>query len=179
MICDIRQATLNDLELLLNFSRETFYEFFAHLNKPEDIEAYSATAFTRERILAELQDPASVFYFAMVGDEIAGYLKLNTGSAQTEFGDDKHIEIERIYVTGLHHGKGIGGQLLKFAIEAGANLGKEFIWLGVWEHNSAAIGFYRYHGFEVFGSHDFILGSDHQTDLLMGRWLTGSGTFRS
>jgi ribosomal protein S18 acetylase RimI-like enzyme len=43
----------------------------------------------------------------------------------------------------------------------------DFVWLGVWEHNKKAIGFYRKNGFEVFDHHVFVLGNDHQTDLLM------------
>ena len=41
------------------------------------------------------------------------------------------------------------------------------MWLGVWERNERAKGFYRKCGFLDVGSQPFILGEDHQTDLVM------------
>src|SRR5579871_5649892 len=101
----IKQAHLPDLQPLLQFSKETFYEFFAHLNDPVHFEAYTTVAFTPERMQAELTNPNSAFYFAMAGDEIAGYIKLNINNAQNEFKDQNSLELERIYVSGQHHGK--------------------------------------------------------------------------
>ena len=77
------------------------------------------------------------------------------------------LEIERIYVLGEHHGKHIGKQLLHFAIDIAVDKQFNYIWLGVWEHNNKAIGFYERNGFAVFSSHEFLLGDDRQTDLLM------------
>jgi ribosomal protein S18 acetylase RimI-like enzyme len=45
----------------------------------------------------------------------------------------------------------------------------QYLWLGVWEHNQKAINFYERNGFVTFGSHNFMLGNDKQTDLLMRR----------
>lgn len=47
------------------------------------------------------------------------------------------------------------------------SLGARTVWLGVWEHNSRAIAFYRRNGFEEFGEHLFMPGSDEQRDVLM------------
>jgi ribosomal protein S18 acetylase RimI-like enzyme len=167
----IKKVETSELDTLLQYSKKTFYEFFSHLNDPLHFEAYVAVAFTPEKMLSELADPNSEFYFAVIEDDIAGYIKLNFNSTQNEFKDENGLEVERIYVSGEHHGKHIGRQLLNFAIERGIQLQKDFIWLGVWEHNQKAIGFYRAHGFEVCGSHDFILGEDRQTDLLMKKYL--------
>lgn len=165
----IKKIGTDQLDILLAFSKKTFFDFFAHLNNPADMEAYSSVAFTEENMLGQLINANSHFYFAMADADIAGYLKLNTGDAQTEFQDKNALEIERIYVSGEHHGKKIGKQLLHFAIETAKQMGLEYVWLGVWEHNQHAIGFYEHHGFEVFSSHEFLLGNDRQTDLLMRR----------
>lgn len=167
----IRKVETKELDALVQFSRQTFYEFFAHLNDPLHFEAYTAVHFAPEKMLGELTNPDSAFYFALVGDEIAGYIKLNENDAQIEFKEEHGLELERIYVSGAHHGKKIGKLLLQFAIQTAIDKQKYFIWLGVWEHNLNAIGFYRHHGFDVCGSHDFILGDDRQTDLLMKRCL--------
>jgi ribosomal protein S18 acetylase RimI-like enzyme len=46
-------------------------------------------------------------------------------------------------------------------------MGKDFVWLGVWEHNTAAIKFYQRHGFTKFGEHPYYVGNDKQMDWLM------------
>jgi len=163
----IQRIQISEADKLLTFSKKTFYEFFDHLNEPANMEAYSSVAFTQQRILDELSNPNSEFYFAMLDNEVVGYLKLNFNDAQTEFRDANAIEVERIYVSGEHHGKRIGKQLMDFALDIARNKQFEYVWLGVWEHNDKALGFYQRYGFEVCGSHEFMLGDDLQTDLLM------------
>jgi diamine N-acetyltransferase len=166
---NIKRVKPSELHVLLQYSKKTFYEFFAHLNDPVHFETYVAVAFKPENMLSQLNNPDSEFYFAVIEDNVAGYIKLNINDAQNEFRDENGLELERIYVSGEYHGKHIGRQLLNFAIERGRQLQKDFIWLGVWEHNQKAIGFYRAHGFEFCGNHDFMLGDDRQTDMLMKR----------
>jgi hypothetical protein len=163
----IQKVGVADVDALLSFSKETFYEFFAHLNEPANMEAYSVVAFTTQNILDQLNNPDSEFYFAILDGEITGYLKLNFNNAQTEYKDKNALEVERIYVSGQHHGKKIGKHLLDFAINTARQKQFEYVWLGVWEDNQNALGFYRHNGFEVCGSHEFLLGDDRQTDLLM------------
>jgi ribosomal protein S18 acetylase RimI-like enzyme len=45
---------------------------------------------------------------------------------------------------------------IKLAMQKGCKV----LWLGVWENNHKAILFYQKWGFEIFGSHGFILGTD-------------------
>jgi hypothetical protein len=156
-----------DAEILLSYSKQTFYEFFAHLNDSANMDAYAATAFTSQSMLDQLTNANSEFYFAMIDGQVVGYIKLNFNDAQTDVKDENATELERIYVSGEHHGKKIGKRLLDFAIDIARNKNFNYVWLGVWEHNQKAIGFYEHNGFEVFGSHEFLLGEDRQTDLLM------------
>lgn len=167
----IQKLTLADADTLLALSKKTFFDFFAHLNKPEDKEAYAAVAFTPQKIQTELSNPNSHFFFAMLNGEVTGYLKLNYGPAQTEFQDQNAVEIERIYVLAQHHGKKIGHQFIAFTLKEAASKNLQYLWLGVWEHNQNALAFYEKHGFKVFSSHEFVLGSDKQTDLLMKKEL--------
>lgn len=167
----IKKVELAEAGILLDFSKKTFFDFFAHLNDPANIEAYASVAFTPQKIQAELSNPNSEFYFAMLHGQVVGYLKLNFADAQTEFRDEKALEVERIYVAGEQHGNHIGRQLLNFAVDTAINNQFEYIWLGVWEHNHKAIGFYQHHGFEIFSSHEFLLGDDRQIDLLMRKML--------
>jgi ribosomal protein S18 acetylase RimI-like enzyme len=171
-IINLQRATAADAEKLLAFSKKTFYDFYAHLNTAENMEAYSAANFTVENMLKQLNNPNSEFYFALNGDEIAGYTKLNFSDAQTDIKDDNAMEVERIYVSKEHHGKYIGKQLLEFAIERAA--GKQYVWLGVWERNDLALAFYKRNGFVEFSQHIFQMGDEEHLDLLMKKVLNSS-----
>ena len=75
--------------------------------------------------------------------------------------------MERIYVVNTHQGKHIGTWMMQRIIEQAKNENKNYIWLGVWEHNTKAIDFYEKHGFVKFGTHSFTIGTDKQTDWLL------------
>lgn len=165
-------ADRTQLNGLLLISKTTFVETFADSNDAADMNRYLEENMTLQRLEKEMQTTGSAFYFALAGDEIAGYLKVNTGAAQSEMKDDPHtMEIERIYLLQKFQGKKIGLLLMQYAINLARASQKNKIWLGVWEHNHKAIQFYEKNGFSVFGKHAFMLGTDLQTDILMERAL--------
>ena len=47
----------------------------------------------------------------------------------------------------------------------------DVLWLGVWEQNFRALGFYRQQGFLAVGEHTFQLGADRQRDLIVATHL--------
>ena len=163
----IRKINIDDLEALRNLSIQTFMETFEEVNTEEDMQKYLDENLSIERLKTELENVNSEFYFAENNDEILGYLKLNFKDAQTEKLEENHFEIERIYVLKAFLGQKIGQILFDKAIEIGREKNLEYVWLGVWEENHRAIRFYEKNGFEIFGKHDFVLGEDVQTDLLM------------
>ena len=163
----IRKINIDDLEALRNLSIQTFKETFEEVNTEEDMQKYLDENLSIEKLKSELENPNSEFYFAENNDEILGYLKLNFKDAQTEKLEENHFEIERIYVLKAFLGQKIGQILFDKAIEIGREKNLEYVWLGVWEENHRAIRFYGKNGFEIFGKHDFVLGEDVQTDLLM------------
>lgn len=167
----IRKVTLADLDVLLAISKQTFFDAFEAQNNPEDFKIYTDAAFTADKLKSELLNPNSVFYFAVYQDDIAGYIKLNFGDAQTEFKDANALEVERIYVTAAYQGKQIGKLLLDHAVDVAHREKLKHIWLGVWESNINARRFYERHGFTTFSHHYFMLGNDRQTDILMKKML--------
>jgi ribosomal protein S18 acetylase RimI-like enzyme len=162
-----RPCTLADLPALLEIALETFDETFRPMNSPETMQAYIETAFTPEQFAAELAEPRSRFYFLYRGPELAGYLKLNEATAQTDLNEPDTLEIERIYVRTVFKGLGLGRYLVEQAISLARQGGMKSLWLGVWQKNTAAIGFYHRMGFRTFASHTFVMGEEHQTDDLM------------
>ena len=158
-----------DLTKLQTISRSTFAQTFDEHNNPEDMQAYLNASFSAEKLLAELNNINSAFYFAMEknSNKIVGYLKVNTGDAQTEKNDLNAFEIERIYVDKAYFGKKVGQLLFDKAIEIANSKKVSYVWLGVWEENHRALAFYTKNGFKAFDKHLFKLGNDVQTDIMM------------
>lgn len=166
-----RQCTQEDIDTLRDFSYRTFFETFAHLNTPSNMESYLRKAFDIEKLRSELSDENASFYFLYSDEKLAGYLKLNEACAQTDIHDVQSLEIERIYVSKEYQGDGLGSYLMEQAIRI-ANLHKKrYVWLGVWEKNEKALRFYKKNGFYEIGTHSFFMGDEEQTDYLMRKDL--------
>jgi diamine N-acetyltransferase len=167
----IRKATERDLDLLQRIGRQTFSETFSAANTEENMKQYLQEGFSTEKLMGELRDPNAVFYVALLGTDVIGYLKLNVGQSQTELKDESALEIERIYVLKEFHGSKVGQLLFEKAIQTARQKHLDYVWLGVWEENPRAINFYKKNGFVAFGKHTFRLGQDEQTDIMMKRYL--------
>ena len=169
---EIHPVLPEDLPVLRDLAEATFRETFSSQNTPQNISAYASVAFDMDRVRAEYENAHSRFWFARTGPDIAGYLKLNTGPAQTEQDLENAMEIERIYATRAFQGRGVGKRLMATALQAAREAGVNWVWLGVWEHNQKAIAFYEHQGFEPFSRHSFRLGDDEQTDVMMKKKIT-------
>jgi ribosomal protein S18 acetylase RimI-like enzyme len=163
----IRKATTKDLAAVQRIGRETFFETFADSNTEADMNKYLEDSFNEKRLTAELDHPDSSFYMAWEDEHPVGYLKINTGTAQTEPQDKKALEIERIYVKSSHHGKKVGQLLYDKALAVAQQQHNSYLWLGVWEKNPRAIRFYEKNGFVAFDKHIFKMGEDEQVDIMM------------
>ncbi|TAI47481.1 GNAT family N-acetyltransferase [Flagellimonas allohymeniacidonis] len=163
----LRKCLLSDLDSLVQISKETFVAAFEKDNNPKDFWDYVNSAFSREAIKAQLSNEHSEFYFVFEADNLVGYFKLNTTDAQTEFQDQHTMELERIYVKAQFQGSQVGSWMLQQAIQMARDAQKQYLWLGVWEHNPKAIRFYQRNGFTKFGTHPYFVGSDKQTDWLL------------
>jgi ribosomal protein S18 acetylase RimI-like enzyme len=164
-------GSLEDLPLLQEIGYETFNETFKHMNTPSNMNAYLEKAFNLEKLKQELINPNSTFYFMYSEGNLAGYLKVNIENAQTELAASNSLEIERIYLNKEYQGKGFGRILLNKGLEIAENMGKTFVWLGVWEKNTTAIAFYKKMGFTEIDTHVFYMGDEKQTDYIMRKTL--------
>lgn len=163
----IKKVTITDIEQLQKIGRDTFFETFYDSNTEENMKKYLEINFSLKNLAKELKKKDNEFYFALKNNKVIGYLKLNFGSAQTELKNENTVEIERIYVLKIYHGKNIAQFLLEKAIEISNKKNVNYIWLGVWEKNIRAIKFYQKNNFIAFDKHIFKLGDDEQNDIMM------------
>ena len=167
----IKKVTEKDLIPLKEISIKTFCETFEKDNTPEDTKKYLENNFNEEQMLKEINTEGSTFFIAYLKDKPVAYLKINIGEAQTEKQGNDSMEIQRIYVLSECKGKRIGSLLMKIAEEEAIKANLKRVWLGVWEHNDAALAFYGKKGYKRFSEHVFMFGNDPQTDYLLEKFL--------
>lgn len=168
----IRMAKEADILELQKIGKQTFFETFASNNSTTDMEQYLDQKFSVKQLKKELNNSETMFYFSEIENKIIGYLKINTGKAQTENSHIKALEIERLYIASNYQGKKTGQLLFNKSIEIAKKQRVGNIWLGVWEKNQRAIKFYQKNGFVEFGKHKFKFGQDKPLNLMMRLKLT-------
>lgn len=104
----IRKCTLGDLKEPQKILYRTYNETFVHSNTAENMRKYLENSFNYDKLHRELLNEVSSFCFLYFDGKLAGYLKLNEHSAQTDLHDPQSIEIERIYVSSEFQRKGLG-----------------------------------------------------------------------
>lgn len=161
------RVKLSRLHELKKISEQTFLETYSDKISRENIAIYLAESYAEARLAEEIRHPESEFFFVELNHQVIGYLKLNRGQAQTELQNENGLEIERIYISGLFQGRKIGQLLMAKAISLARENKLDYVWLGVWEQNPKAIGFYEKNGFLPFDKHFFIVGDEEQLDMMM------------
>ena len=165
----IRPVNEKDIDVLREVSIQSFRDLLEKSNTAEDMKLYIDKNLSHEQLKKEFDDKRNIFFLTFDGDKAMAYLKLRTGHEPDELLGVKALEIERLYCIQEYVGKQIGKVLMQTSIDYAKAHDFEVVWLGVWEHNPRAYAFYQKWGFEKFGSHVFLLGTDAQTDWLMKR----------
>jgi diamine N-acetyltransferase len=167
----IRTAVQDDAQLLADLGAAAFFQAFAKDNSAADMAAYLESAFSYEKQRDEIAEPGSIFVIGEIDGEPAGYARLLGGSSETCITGLNPVELVRIYVLQEWIGAGVGAKLMQNCLELAGSKGYDVIWLGVWKQNGQAVVFYQKWGFEIVGTHNFLLGSDLQQDWIMQRKL--------
>ena len=138
----IRQATLNDLEILLEFEQLLIdYErnLTSHI-KDCHINYYDIESF--------IQKPDAVVILAEINEEIIGSGYALIKSNKTYKMPDKYVYLGFMYVKEEHRGKGVNKRIMNELIEWGKKSGHHIFKLDVYSNNSSAINAYHKAGFK-------------------------------
>jgi len=169
-----RRAGPADAKSLLDLAARTYYETFAPVNTPENMQAYMSSAFTLPRIEAALSDSRSMFYVGEVGElnaRMVAYAKLIAGEVPECITGEAPVELVRFYLDREWHGSGAAAALMEKCLDEAKRNGFKTMYLGVWEQNRRAQAFYRKWDFVRVGEHTFQMGDDAQLDWWMMRRL--------
>ncbi|MHC4215902.1 MAG: GNAT family N-acetyltransferase [Planctomycetota bacterium] len=170
----IRRPTPQDVEVLAQMGKATFAHSYQSTIDPKDLADYTADAFSVDRIRAELNNPAIIYFLATCKNSPCGYAKLEPTPLPSGIDIPKPIELARLYALLDWMGKGIGTKLTEAGLEAALQMGYRSCWLRVWVKNERAIEFYRRWGFSKAGAEPYFVGKTSETVAIMIRPLTDS-----
>ena len=167
----IRPGESRDAESLAALAGRTFEETFADANHPADMALHLSRTYGKAQQERELAAPEMGTLVAEQDGVLVGFAQLRSGPAPACVAGPKPIELLRFYVDRPWQGQGLAQRLMAAVVQEAVGRGAGTLWLGVWERNERAQGFYRKCGFADVGTQPFVLGTDRQTDRVMSRPL--------
>lgn len=170
MVLEIRQANVEDANLIAVLGSVTFYEAYFEQDAPADLANYCVESFAPEKIRQEIENTASTFFIAYHNGKSVGYAKLRDGEKADGVAENS-IELQRIYTLERVWGKSVGEALLQNCFRHAKERGFKHIWLGVWEENIRAQKFYVKHSFHRVGTITFPYGETVGINLVLEREL--------
>jgi ribosomal protein S18 acetylase RimI-like enzyme len=168
----IRQATLDDVDLLCRLGAATFRETYRAISDPREVDEYADEHFTRDKVLAWFRRPCARTLVATLAGVAVGYAHVRSAKVPACVADRKAVELSRLYLLTSAQGTGLGGALLDAAISEVAALGGATVWLGAYDRNVRALEFYARRGFVPAGTHDFEFGGQIYQDPVLTRPVT-------
>ena len=165
MTITYRPADVSDAEAIDGIFRQSFIDTFAHLYRPEDLQAFLGK-FTLDSWEAELADTRFRVQIAEADGQPVGYVKMGPPELPVTR-ERPAIEIRQFYLLQEWHGLGVAQALMDWAMDEARACGAEDIFLTVFTDNHRARRFYRRYGFEEIGPYKFMVGEQADEDVIM------------
>ncbi|KAF1996772.1 acetyltransferase [Amniculicola lignicola CBS 123094] len=164
-----RLATTDDAEEIRYIGAQVFTTTYGREFPPHDLQVYLGDNYSLTAITDTLLDSKRSTIVAVDDkSKILGFALLTRGSSDHCIDQyEKKIEVQRVYVSTEHHGKGVGKLLLQEADVLAKKEGLEYIWLGVWEEGHRAQKVYGAAGYKKAGEHGFPVGGTVHNDFIM------------
>lgn len=150
---------------LARVARQIFLDTFLPVNNADDVIDYADRFLNAECLAEQLSHPAYFTFGVFLQDDLIGYIQMHLNRDEVYEGID--LELKRFYLLKEFHGKGYAEKMMDACVQKARHLGYSKFWLGVWEKNFKALRFYQKQGFEKISSHDFVMGSETQTDFIL------------
>jgi ribosomal protein S18 acetylase RimI-like enzyme len=169
MTITYRDASPPDAAALDCIFDTSFCDTFAHLYRPEDLNAF-LSGFGVADWEEQLKDQAYAFRVGEADGEPVGYIKLGPMKLPVET-DRRALLLDQLYILKDHHGVGIAHGLMDWALAEARRRGAEELYLTVYVDNHRARRFYDRYGFEAVGRYDFMVGEQADQDIIMRKLL--------
>ncbi|MFC0203545.1 GNAT family N-acetyltransferase [Novosphingobium soli] len=171
---DLRQAAAADAATLAALGATSFVAKFGHLYRPADLQTFLAGAHTEEKVAREIADPTMRVMLAEEDGQLLGFCKLVMACGWPEHARGGNtIELKQLYTDPSATGRGIGAQLMDWAMAEAVRFGADEIQLSVYADNPGAQKFYARYGFAKAADIHFMVGEQRDAEFLFARMLAG------
>lgn len=172
----LRRLTLKDVPALSLIAKKTFYDSFSGTCTAEDMNHFLEMYYNENALAVEMADEEMHYYFVEINWEIAGYILYKENNIGfEEMKNKKVIELKRLYVLGIYHGKKLAQKMMDAFLAYATNNNFDIAFLGVWEYNCRAQYFYAKYGFKPTAHrHDFPIGNTSQADVYLIKELNNN-----
>ncbi|MCX9146003.1 GNAT family N-acetyltransferase [Erythrobacter sp. WG] len=157
----LRPATPADAAPLAALGAETFVAAFGHLYRPDDLAAFLAEVHDEAAVAAEIAGEECTHRLVEVDGGLVAFCKLRHPTKFMAHSDARDpIELAQLYALPGYTGRGVGAQLMDWALAHARAGGHDAVLLSVYADNFGAQRFYRRYGFAKIADITFKVG-DH------------------
>lgn len=157
----LRPATPADAAPLAALGAETFVAAFGHLYRPQDLAAFLAEVHDEAAVAAEIAGEECTHRLVEVDGGLVAFCKLRHPTKFMAHSDARDpIELAQLYALPGYTGRGVGAQLMDWALAHARAGGHDAVLLSVYADNFGAQRFYRRYGFAKIADITFKVG-DH------------------
>lgn len=167
----IRQACIDDLNLLSQLGKETYRAHFRHIwYRKEEMEEFLARDFSSASLSQSLVSPGTSWLLASIEGKHVGFAKINWNSPlpnATQTG----AELQKIYFRADITGKKMGQQLFDHIVQLSTAKHQHQLWLEVLKLNQRALAFYLRQGLSIVDEDVFQTASQKVEMWIMAKPL--------
>lgn len=162
----LRPPRMDEAEALARFAADCFRHTFGHLYKPEDLAAFLKASYAPPVIAAAMADAGTQFALLLDGPRWLGYCRIGSVSLPVAAAAPGALELKQLYLAPAAQNRGLGAQLMDWALAQMRGRGARDAYLSVWSENWRAQRFYQRYGFTRIGSFDFMVGNHADLEWL-------------
>ena len=165
----IRKATIDDVNELIEFGKQTFTKTFGHLYPSEDLNNYLNESYSNDKFMTYINNDKYFTYIAINNDNIIiGYIIASKGVDLPH--DDitnNCYEIIKLYIIEDSFGKGISYKLMDEVIKwYQSDDDRNDLFLSVYSDNHRAQKFYQKYGFEFAKEYGYVVGKSIDREFI-------------
>lgn len=169
---NLRPALAADADALATLGRDSFMAKFGAMYRPEDAQAFLATAHTPEVVAHQIADPGYRVMLAERDGALIGFCKLVLACGWPDYArGERAIELKQLYTAPGATGGGIGAALMEWGLAEAKAAGADEVQLSVWSGNDGAQRFYRRYGFEKVADIEFWVGEQCDEEFMFAKML--------
>ena len=143
------KAVATDLKELQEIGVASYLPHYTHLWKAGGVDWYMNRCFADAVLQSALNDHNIEYYFVRAERQNIGFVKLVLQEPVPDSGIQNALYLEKIYFVKEWTGKGVGRELIEFAIKRARELKRDCIWLAAMDTSEKPIAAYEKAGFTV------------------------------